>query len=157
MIPQETPDEPAVPNEPAPAEDIPAAPVEELRQLGGELQSESAKLLVTYQAFLEQKEEAGGEITDEDEELEELIETFGEVAAKLNGQLQGGGFFARLRKRSDTQARPQLAKRFQAVAQHGGQVDRLMAQVQPGPEVRQAWSEIRRRWQRVGALVSSLR
>lgn len=156
VTPEETPHEPAA-GKPAPAEDIPAAPVEELRRLGGELQTGSEQLLATYQAFLEQKEDGGGEITDADEELEELIEGFGEAAERLNTQLQGGGFFARLRKRSDTQARPLLARRFQVLAERGDQVDRLMAQVQPGPEVRQAWKDIRRRWQRVGALVSSLK
>jgi hypothetical protein len=32
-----------------------------------------------------------------------------------------------------------------------------MAQVQPSPEVRQAWQEIRRDWQRVGAIISGLK
>ena len=148
---------PAAP-EPSPevVEEVPAAPIEELRRLGGELQTESAQLLVTYAAFLEKKEDGGGEITDADEELEELIEAFAGTAEKLNNQLAGGGFFSRLRNRRDTEARPQLAKRFKALADRGVQVDRLMNQVQPGPEVRQAWQGIRTRWQRVGTIISGL-
>jgi hypothetical protein len=32
-------------------------------------------------------------------------------------------------------------------------VDHLMGQVQPGPEVRQGWGEVRRRWVRLGELM----
>ncbi|MFL6289640.1 MAG: protein kinase domain-containing protein [Thermoanaerobaculia bacterium] len=148
---------PAAP-EPSPevVEEAPAAPIEELRRLGGELQTESAQLLETYVSFLEKKEDGGGEITDADEELEELIEDFAGTAEKLNNQLAGGGFFSRLRNRRDTEARPALAKRFKALADRGVQVDRLMNQVQPGPEVRQAWQGIRTRWQRAGTIISGL-
>ncbi|HET9226645.1 MAG TPA: serine/threonine-protein kinase [Thermoanaerobaculia bacterium] len=149
---------PAQPAEPEPVpEEIPAAPVEELQRLGSKLQADSARLLETYVAFLEKKEEGGADITDDDEELEELIEGFSETAEKLNNQLQGGGFFARLRNRKDRDARPQLQKRFKTLADHGAQVDRLMNQVQPGPEVRQAWQEIRRDWQRAGTIISGLK
>jgi serine/threonine-protein kinase len=151
------PQPPAEPSpEPVEQEDVPAAPIDELRRLGSELDASSAQLLASYQAFLEQKEDAGGEITNADEDLEELIESFAGTAEKFDKQMQGGGFFARLRKRSDTEARPQLAKRARELADHGARVDTLMAQVQPSPEVRQAWAEIRRRWQRVGAIVSGL-
>lgn len=153
---------PVQPAEPEPTPivtepEIPAAPVEELQRLGGELQSDSARLLTTYLAFLEHKEDGGGDITDADEELEELIEGFSETAERFNNQLQGGGFFARIRNRKDRDARPQLQKRFKALADRGAQVDRLMNQVQPGPEVRQAWQEIRRDWQRAGAIISGLK
>jgi len=145
--------------EPSPevVEEIPAAPIEELRRLGGELQAESTQLLETYLAFLEKKEDGGADITDADEELEGLIEAFSETAEKLNNQVTGGGFFARLRNRKDTDARPQLEKRFKALADRGVQVDRLMNQVQPGPEVRQAWQGIRTHWQRVGTIISGLK
>jgi serine/threonine protein kinase len=139
------------------AGDLPAAPIEELKQLGAELQASSAWFLRTYQGFLEQKEDAGGEITDDDEELEELIESFAGSAEKFNKQIQGGGFLARLRKRSDTEARPQLGKRAKDLADRAAQVDALMAKVQPGAEVRQAWQELRQRGQRAGRLVASLR
>ncbi len=163
ISPVETPAAPQP--EPAPTsptsantvEEIPAAPIEELRRLGGELQTESAQLLETYLIFLEQKEDGGADITDADEELEGLIEAFSETAEKLNNQVTGGGFFARIRNRKDKDARPQLEKRFKALADRGVQVDRLMNQVQPGPEVRQAWQGIRTRWQRVGTIISGLK
>jgi serine/threonine protein kinase len=160
ITPVETPAAPR-PEPPPPApeiqEEIPAAPVEELRRLGGELQAESAQLLETYLAFLETKEDGGADITDADEELEDLIEGFSETAEKLNTQLAGGGFFTRLRNRKDKDARPLLEKRFKALADRGVQVDRLMNQTQPGPEVRQAWQGIRTRWQRVGTIISGLK
>ncbi|HEX5719018.1 MAG TPA: protein kinase [Thermoanaerobaculia bacterium] len=163
VAPMETPAAP--PPEPAPTsppspnivEEIPAAPIEELRRLGGELQAESAQLLETYLAFLEQKEDGGADITDADEELEGLIEAFSENAEKLNNQVAGGGFFARIRNRKDKDARPQLEKRFKALADRGVQVDRLMNQIQPDLEVRQAWQGIRTRWQRVGTIISGLK
>jgi serine/threonine-protein kinase len=148
--------QPAEP-EPAPAADLAAAPIEELKQLGTDLQGSSARFLATYQAFLEQKEDAGGEITDDDEELEDLIESFAGSAEKFNKQIQGGGFLARLRKRSDTEAGPQLGKRAKDLADRGVRVDALIAKTQPGAEVRQAWQDLRQRWQRAGRLVSSLR
>ena len=89
-------------------------------------------------------------------ELGRTVSILNSSAEKLNGQLTGGGFFARLRNRKDKDARPQLQKRFKALADRGAQVDRLMAQVQPSPEVRQAWQEIRRDWQRVGSIISGL-
>ncbi|MEA2560497.1 MAG: eukaryotic-like serine/threonine-protein kinase [Acidobacteriota bacterium] len=153
----ETPAAPQPEPSPEVVEGIPAAPIEELRRLGGELQAESTQLLETYLAFLEKKENGGADITDADEELESLIEAFSETAEKLNNQVTGGGFFARLRNRKDTDARPQLEKRFKALADRGVQVDRLMNQVQPGPEVRQAWQGIRTRWQRVGTIISGLK
>jgi serine/threonine protein kinase len=157
VAPVQTPAAPQPEPSPEPVEEIAAAPIEELRRLGGELQTESAQLLETYVAFLEKKEDGGADITDADEELEELIEDFAGTAEKLNYQLAGGGFFSRLRNRKDTEARPQLAKRFKALADRGVQVDRLMNQVQPGPEVRQAWQGIRTRWQRVGTIISGLK
>jgi serine/threonine protein kinase len=143
-----------------PETDLPAAPIEELKQLGAELQVSSSWLLKTYQAFLEKKEDDGGEITDDDEELEELIDSFAGSAEKLNRQIQGGGFLARLRKRGsgrDTDAQPQLAKRAKDLADRGAQVDALMTRTQPSAEVRQAWQELRQRSQRAGRLVASLR
>ncbi len=149
--------EPTPSPSPEVAAEIPAAPIEELRRLGGELQAESTQLLETYLAFLEKKEDGGADITDADEELEGLIETFSEAAEKLNTHLAGGGFFAKIRNRKDKDARPQLEKRFKALADRGVQVDRLMNQVQPGPEVRQAWQGIRARWQRAGTIISGLK
>jgi hypothetical protein len=44
-------------------------------------------------------------------------------------------------------------KRYGELARQGREVDGLMAEVRPGPKVRQAWQEVRARWMRVAALV----
>ncbi len=137
--------------------DLPAAPIEELRRLGGEIEASSGHLLEAYQAYLTQKEEAGGEITDHDEELEEWIESFVGSAESLNKQIQGGGFLARLRRRGDTESRPQLGKRVKELANDAARIEALMAQTQPSAEVRRAWQELRLRGQRVGRIAASLR
>jgi hypothetical protein len=130
----------------------PDAPLEELRRLAGELQTESARLYEIYGTFLEQKEDGGGELTDADEQLQEELEVFAEAA----GKLEKGGFFARIRGRRPGD-RGELARRGQSIAQHGRKVDALMAQVQPSPEVRQAWSGVRRRWLRIAEIIGQRR
>jgi hypothetical protein len=55
-----------------------------------------------------------------------------------------------MRKR-DQQA--EVVRRFKDLAAAGRRVDTLMAEVQPGPEVRQKWQEVRRRWERVGQIL----
>jgi serine/threonine-protein kinase len=147
--------QPAEP-EPSPEPPVPDAPFEELKRLGNEIQASGAGLLATYQAFLEQKENAGGEITDDDEELEDLLDSFAGSAEKFNKYIQGGGFLARLRRRGDTEVRPLLAKRMKDLADRADQVDTLMARVQPSAEVRQAWQQLRQRGQRAGRLVAAL-
>jgi serine/threonine protein kinase len=147
--------QPAEP-EPSPEPPVAEAPFQELKQLGGEIQAASAQLFESYQAFLEQKEDGGGEITDDDQELEDLIESFADSAEKFNKYIQGGGFLARLRRRGDTEVRPLLAKRMKDLADRADQVDTLMARVQPGAEVRQAWQQLRQRGQRAGRLVAAL-
>jgi hypothetical protein len=147
--------QPAEP-EPSPEPPVSDAPFEELKRLGTEIQASGAGLLATYQAFLEQKENAGGEITDDDEELEDLIDSFAGSAEKFNKYIQGGGFLARLRRRGDTEVRPLLSKRMKDLADRADQVDALMGRVQPGAEVRQAWQQLRQRGQRAGRLVAAL-
>jgi serine/threonine-protein kinase len=134
----------------------PAAPIDDLKQLGSELETLSAKLLETYQAFLDQKEDDGGELTDDDEELTGLIETFADSAEKLNKQIQGGGFLARLRRRNDTETRRQIVKHLQDLVDRAAEVNALMMRVRPSDEVRQAWQELRWRCQRAARLVAAL-
>ncbi|HEX3127261.1 MAG TPA: protein kinase [Thermoanaerobaculia bacterium] len=149
--------QPPVQPEPSPVEpEAIAAPFEELKQVGTEIQTSSAGLFTTYQAWMEQKENGGGEITDDDEELEELLEGFAGSAEKFNKYIQGGGFLQRLRHRGDTEVRPLLAKRMKDLANQSAQVDTLMARVQPGAEIRQAWQQLRQRGQRAGRLVAAL-
>lgn len=141
-----TPELPA-PASPSP-EEVPVGPVrplEEVRQLAEALPGKSSKLYDLYSDFLEKKEDGGAELTDTDEQLQEEIEVFGDAAAKLNRSFKEG-FFVRMRGRRPGD-RIEPARRN--LAEHGRKVDALMAQVQPGPEVRQAWSEVRRDWVRI--------
>ncbi len=148
--------EPAPETGPDVAPAAPAAPIDELKQLGPELQILSAKLLETYQTFLEQKEDGGDELTDDDEELTNVIETFADSAEKLNKQIQGGGFLARLRRRNDTETRRQIVKHLQDLVDRAAEVNALMIRVRPSDEVRQAWQELRYRCQRAARLVAAL-
>jgi len=139
--------------EPAPAD---AGPVEEMRRLAGELPARSAQLLETYQAFLESKDEADQEITDDDERLEEDLEALASAAERFQKQVEGGGFFGRLHRRSGDNV-VKLQQRGRELAQRGQRVDDLINKVQPGPEVRQAWQDVRRKWKRAVELAAELR
>jgi serine/threonine-protein kinase len=144
----------------APAEEPPAAPdggsMEEMKRLAGEVQAESAQLIDTYQAFLDAKDEAEQEITDDDELLQEHIEELAETAERFHKQLEGGGFIGRLRKRSGEDV-IKVQQRGRDLNKRGEQVETLIAKVQPNPEVRQAWQSIRRKWRRMAQIAAGLR
>lgn len=150
---QEEPAEPE-PQTAAPIEPAPGPPIQEVQRLAGELETESRKLFEVYQSFLESKEDAGGEITDADEQLEEDLEALLGAAEKLNKAFKDG-FFGRLRNRQPGD-RVRVQQRFRDLAKRGEQAERLMGEVQPGPEVRQSWQEVRRRWRRIGEIVAGL-
>jgi hypothetical protein len=136
----------AAPEDSAPAGEL---PLEELRRLAAELVTASENLGETYAAFLEQKEDGGAELTEKDEKLQQELEVLAEAAGRFNKRVKEG-IFVRTRdrfRRADPQA--EVGRRFGELAAVGGQVDRLMFEVQPGPEVRQDWQEVRRRWERV--------
>ncbi|HEV2851232.1 MAG TPA: protein kinase [Thermoanaerobaculia bacterium] len=140
--------------EPEPVPSVPSTgelPYDELRRVSEELVAASEKLGETYDNFLEQKEDGGAELTETDEELRSGLETLTDAADRLNKRFKEG-FFTRGRLRSP-QNRTEIANRFRALADTAGQVDRLVAQVQPGPEVRQDWKEVRRRWVRIGEIL----
>jgi serine/threonine-protein kinase len=155
---QETTEEPAAVYTP-PTEEPPAAapgrPIEELRQLTGDVQTESTQLIDTYQAFLDAKDEAGQEITDDDELLQENIEELADSAERLNKQLEGGGFIGRLRHRGEDIIKVQ--QRGRDFNKRAEQVDTLMAKVHPNADVRQAWQSIRRKWKRMVQIAEGLR
>lgn len=152
-------EEPAATSVPPPAEE-PAATdsgsMEEMRRLAGDLQTESAQLIDTYQAFLDAKDEADQEITDNDELLLEHIEELADTAERFHKQLEGGGFISRLRKRSGEDVM-KVQQRSRDLDRRGEQVEALMGQVQPNPDVRQAWQSIRRKWKRMVQIAASLR
>jgi hypothetical protein len=133
------------------------APFEELKQLGTELQRDSAGLLEAFQVYMEQKEASGGgEITDDDDDLSEAFEDFAGLAEKFNKYIQGGGFLQRLRRRGDTEVRPLLARRMKELADQAAVVDGLMGRAKPSAEIRQAWQRLRQQGQRAGRLVAAL-
>jgi serine/threonine-protein kinase len=143
---------PAV-EEPAPSD---GGSMEEMKRLAGEVQAESAQLIETYQAFLDAKDEAEQEITDDDELLQERIEELAETAERFHKQLEGGGFIGRLRKRSGEDV-IKVQQRGRDLNKRGELVDALIAKVQPNPEVRQALQSIRRKWRRIAQIAASLR
>ena len=126
-------------------------PYDELRRVSQELVTASEKLIETYETFLEQKEDGGAELTEADGQLQNDLEAMAEAADRLNKRFKDG-FFTRGRLRTP-QNRAEIANRLRALTDTAGQVDRLMAQVQPGPEVRQGWQEVRRRWVRVNEIL----
>lgn len=142
---------------PAEASEEPGlAPREEMRDLASDLQARSLQLLETYQAFLEAKDEAEQEITDDDEQLEEDIEALAGAAEEFNDQLGKGGFLARRRQRSGEDI-IRVQQHARELARQGERVEALMQKVQPGPEVRQGWQDVRRRWRRAAEIAAGLR
>lgn len=142
---------------PPAAEPEPAlAPREEMGDLASDLQARSLHLLEVYQTFLEAKDEEGREITDDDEQLEEDIEALADAAETFNDQLGKGGFLARRRQRSGEDI-IRVQQRARELARRGERVEALMDKVGPGPEVRQGWQDVRRRWRRVAEIASGLR
>src|SRR6266545_4890283 len=156
---QTSPGEPAATDTPPGEEPTPTAgsPMEEMRQLASDLQTRSAQLIDTYQAFLDKKDEADQEITDDDEQLQEDIEALADVADRFHKQVEGGGFFGRIRRRPPAEHIIKVQQRGRELVQQGQRVDDLMNKVQPGPEVRQAWQDVRRKWKRVAEIAAGLR
>jgi serine/threonine-protein kinase len=152
-LPVETPP----PAEPAPAAEPPAADSalgDDLGQLADGLVDRSSHLVEVYNDFLGQKEDSGADLTPADEQLKDELDNFQDRAEKLQGLIQGG-FFSRIRHRAAPERRAMMVRRGRDLVQQGEQVERLMAQVQPGPEVRQAWQEVRQRWKKIVALIGS--
>ncbi|HEV8580594.1 MAG TPA: serine/threonine-protein kinase [Thermoanaerobaculia bacterium] len=148
--PAPSPEAPNTAPETPPAGEIPA---EELSRLGGELVAGSEKLVESYANFLEQKEDGGAELTESDEKLQEELELLADAANRFNKRFKEG-FFGHARDRfRKTDQHSEVVRRFRDLAAVATRVDRLMAQVQPGPEVRQDWQEVRSRWVRVSEIL----
>jgi hypothetical protein len=159
--PQEThPAEPRLTPEETASDFAPSVPLsgelpyEDLRRVSDELVAESEKLGETYGEFLDKKEDGGAELTDTDNQLKDELEALTDAATRLDKRFREG-FFSRLTRSrlSSPENRVEIAKRLQALADTARRVEHLMAQVQPGPEVRQGWGEVRRRWVRMGELM----
>jgi hypothetical protein len=142
------------PDETAPAGGTGEVPLDELRRLGGELAGGTERLFTAFQTYLEQKNDADQEITGDDEQLEEDLEALQSAAERFNGSFQNG-MMSRLRRmgRSGTDIE-QLRRKLAKLNERGERVESLIGRVQPGPEVQQEWQGVRRRWRRVGQILS---
>jgi tRNA A-37 threonylcarbamoyl transferase component Bud32 len=143
--------------EPAPAQEAPAEPAagdlsQDLPRLAGELVETSEKLGELYGDFLGRKEDGGAELSQADDQLKDEIEALAEEADHFNKGINKS-FFARTWshvKRSDQQA--DVLRRAQSFVAALGRVEKLMAQVQPGAEVRQGYQEVRQRWTQIARI-----
>ena len=150
-------EKPPPPAEPAPAPEAPPEPAtgdlsQDLPRLAGELVERSEKLGELYGDFLDKKEDGGAELTETDGHLKDEIEALADEAARFNKGINKS-FFARTwshLKKSDQQA--DVLRRSQDFAAALSRVERLMAQVSPGSEVRQGYQEVRRRWTQVARI-----
>lgn len=128
---------------------------EELRTLAAELDTMSGDLVDRYKEFLSRKEDSGAKLSRYDEKLKEDLEAFQDAAVTFDKQFQVGRWGRMFGHRPDD--RRQTRENAGRLAVLGPQVELLMNEVHPGPEVRQAWNEVRRRWKRVGAVVAGMR
>jgi serine/threonine protein kinase len=128
-------------------------PLEELRRLGSELVTASEKLGESYVAFLEQKEDGGADITASDEKLQEELELLTDAASRFHNRFKEGIFLRTRDRVRKTDQRADILRRFRDLATVAGRVEALITQVQPSPEVRQDWLEVRRRWTRTAEIL----
>lgn len=128
--------------------------LDELRSLGGELADGTARLYTAFQTYLEKKDEAGQEITDEDEQLDEDLEALQGAAERFNASFQNG-VMSRLRRmgRSGTEV-DQLRRKLARLNERGERVETQIHRLQPGPEVQREWQAVRRDWKRAGLILA---
>ena len=152
--PSSAPFQPAEVEETPPAGGTGEVPLDELRRLSGELSDGTARLFTAFQGYLEKKSDADQEITGDDEQLEEDLEALQSTAERFNGSFQNG-MMSRLRRmgRSGTDIE-QLRRKLAKLDERGNRVETLINRVQPGGEVQQEWQGVRRRWKRVGQILS---
>ena len=108
-------------------------------------------------AFLDRKDDADQEITDDDEQLQEDIESFADLADHFHKQVEGGGFFGRLRHRQPGENLIKVRQSGRQLALQGQRVDALMNKVQPDAELRQVWQGVRQKWKRMAEVAAELR
>ncbi|MBV8199001.1 MAG: hypothetical protein JOZ15_00100, partial [Acidobacteria bacterium] len=133
-----------------------ALPIDELRRLGGEIETGSGKLRSLYADFLVRKAKGGkplagsdGKLADQWKELQHAAESFGAPFQT--------GFWARARSRlgrfghsEDESA--QITRLARDLAGSGARADALVAQVKPPAAVRQLWHRVRRQVRRVAEI-----
>jgi hypothetical protein len=130
------------------------APFQQLHHLATEIDARSGELVDKYKVFLSRKEDGGSELTRSDQQLKDDLEAFQGAAETLDKQFQVGRWGRLFGHQADDLEKTR--ENVRRLATLGGQVDLLMNEVRPGPEVRKAWIEVRRRWKRVGLIVGGL-
>ena len=140
-----------------PAEEEPPIgplPFQQLHHLAADINARSAELVDKYKDFLSKKENAGSELTQSDQQLRDNLAEFQDAAETFDKQFQVGRWGRMFGHRADDQLKTR--ENFRRLATLGAQVERLMNEVRPGPEVRQAWLEVRKRWRHAGRIVAGL-
>ncbi|HEX4963730.1 MAG TPA: protein kinase [Thermoanaerobaculia bacterium] len=150
------------PAAPPPDSDVPDGSVRltgdlpwaEIQQAGADLVAEGEKLVDTYGDYRNAKKDKGAELTDDDEKLKDEIAAVSDAAGKLDKRLRNN-FFSRLtgNRLTSPENRIEIARRFRALSDAAGQVDRSLSQVQPTDDVRQGWKKVRKLWVRLGELL----
>jgi len=141
----------------APAEEEPPIgplPFQQLHHLAAEIDARSAELVDKYKDFLSKKENAGSELTQSDQQLRDDLAEFQDAAETFDKQFQVGRWGRMFGHNPDDLRKTH--ENFRRLATLGAQVERLMNEVRPGPEVRQAWMEVRKRWRHAGRIVAGL-
>ena len=134
--------------EPAPAQEERASASQDLPRLTGEL-VERARSSGTSTRISSAREDGGAELTEADNQLKDEMDALSAAADRFNKRVNERFFvraWDRLKRQDQQEA---IRRRSQDVAGAVGRIDRLMAQVQPSPDVRQEWQEVRRRWTRL--------
>ena len=93
-------------------------------------------------------------LTEQDEKLKNDLEAFQDAAVTFDKQFQVGRWGRLFGHRPDDRRKTRENVRRLAVV--GAEIEALMPQVRPGPEVHQAWVEVRRRWRRVGVIAAGM-
>ncbi|HVT58700.1 MAG TPA: protein kinase [Thermoanaerobaculia bacterium] len=138
-------------------------PTEELRQIGGELQTAGSEIHNLYADYL--KERAGSQqqkagspaaVAPPDARLRDELSSFQSAVERFN-QLFSTKFFTRMKNglgrfgRGEDQ-RAQIVRFARALGDSGARVDALIAEANPAPAVREAWQRIRRQRQRIAEI-----
>jgi serine/threonine protein kinase len=132
---------------------------EELKQLAGGLETDSAELRRLYADCVARKGDGGAQLGDDGRRLQDALGELQSAAERFN-LLFKSGFFARFRTRLGRIAHPgdehgQLVRRCQALSEKGASLDRLMTSVGPAPPVRQFWQRMRRQVRRAATLCAA--
>jgi hypothetical protein len=150
--PEETAAETESPAEEAPP--VGQARFQALQRLSFEIDAKTGDLVDKYREHLRRKEDGGNQLTKSDEQLKDALDAFQDAAVTFRKQFEVGRWGRMFGHRADDQRKTrENSSRLTALI---SQVEMLMNEARPGPEVRKAWIEVRRRSKRVGMLTAGL-